>query len=245
MGFKLFSYTGERVFYSHDFLKHMKKSQREVYSDAFVFESSTAIRIFVLVLLNPNKSRENLAQAMEAFFTLGFYSWDDLEMVEMPFPIWKQQEVIYDIVRPLDCGGNILDQEFLHNPTYLLTTSEKLQFTIVAETQQKAFLMIYLVKAPDSKTGKPYPEDLTNFELIQSLNSGHYYMGVAKLSATLEKGKYFVFVSFQGKLQTNIRLTVKSFDGKKYSQMPYVFERDNSNKFTLEKFCMIRNHHNI
>ena len=87
VGYKLFNYEGSRIFYSHDYLKCVKKSEREVFSDAFVFEASQETRLYCLVLLrsdrrkkveevnNPNDKHgwivKNKQRRRNAYFTLG------------------------------------------------------------------------------------------------------------------------------------------------------------------------------
>jgi hypothetical protein len=71
VGFKLFPYQGDRVFFSHDHLKQVKRSDREVISDAFIFEPSKKTRLFVLVLLKANVYKSYIKRLKQVFFTLG------------------------------------------------------------------------------------------------------------------------------------------------------------------------------
>lgn len=74
VGYKLFHYEGDRVFYGHDFVKGVKKSEREVLSDAFVFEASDETRLYCLCLLKANKRKGYVEKGQEIFFTLGVKS---------------------------------------------------------------------------------------------------------------------------------------------------------------------------
>lgn len=71
VGYKLFQSEGDRVFYSHDFVKGVQKSDREVFSDAFVFEKSSESRLYSLSILKANKRKNYEVDGQEIFFTLG------------------------------------------------------------------------------------------------------------------------------------------------------------------------------
>ena len=54
VGFKLFSFSSERVLYSHDFLRKLTYSDREIVSDVFIFEASAKTEMYNLTILKSN-----------------------------------------------------------------------------------------------------------------------------------------------------------------------------------------------
>jgi hypothetical protein len=98
-----------------------------------------------------------------------------------------------------DIGGNLLDFNFLNNPTYKITVYKPMHYKIQVELDKSAYVMLYLVKSNvQNQQNQNLDEDCTNLPLsafVNSNNPGFYFQGISHLKAELEQGDYYLIVS--------------------------------------------------
>lgn len=172
------------MFFSHDAIKKLTKSEREVVSDVFIFDPSAKTEIYCLVVIKGQRELPNARSSdkrisaipqnyktmldqqtagfgsknpsgeKEFFFSLSVMSFSEIEFIELPYCVSSQIETLDQQITFGDVGGNFLDADFLRNPTFRLRVLRPMQYSIRVELDRSAYVMLYLVKDSNSNQAK-------------------------------------------------------------------------------------------
>lgn len=223
MGFKVFSYDGSRVIFPHEALKTSMGESKELFSDVLVFEPSTKMEYFVIVLMKCNKEEEEPEE--ETFFSIGFYSDEPLQVIEMPFQEIAQEEVIHTKIRDHELNVTRSHKDFLFKSYIQLTVKEPVDMQFIVVGINMTCLSIYLLKAYDA----PSLVDLGYEHYENALTPGFFYQEFSELTCFLESGRYFLVICGQGNCPTPLVLKLWALSNS-YSMNPGSFIQNKNNQ---------------
>ena len=240
LGFKLFSFSSERVFYSHDFLRKLTYSDREMLSDVFIFEASEKVEMYTLVILKSNTDTlyfDNIEE--ETFFSLYVQSFMEVQVLELPYRIKTQEEKICGEFNEKSCGGPFISPGFLDNEAFILDLSEASEIELKLEGPRDCFIMLYIIsKLPEDN----FMHDISYERFMSSLNPSFYYQGISCLKSKLDKGQYYIIISIQNIVHGKYTLTASALSYKLTEVTNLIKPNlDNNGKekkyFSLKKLC--------
>lgn len=183
ISFKLFMYEGYPIVYPIDHLRALQNPSREINSDVFIFEASTQLEQYVLVIL---KNEEKDDEESEVFFSLDVFSFVELDVREIPKrEIIENKTIRYtDIWNSNKSGGNLTSQNFVNNPQYKLTIPQISHLQIKLETAIPTPIMLSIIDSGKNVSKIPY--DL----VIKNKNPGFFFNSFSYFECVLDPGEY-------------------------------------------------------
>ena len=131
----------------------------------------------------------------------------EIQVVELPYRIKKQQQVLSGKISEETCGGSFVSPNFLKNETFVLEVYERTDIEIKFEGTRDCFAMVYLVEKDDHDESL---YDVTYEKFMNSTNAGFYYQGISYVSTKLDRGSYYILNSIQNTVAGTYTLTVSA-----------------------------------
>jgi hypothetical protein len=183
ISFKLFLYEGYPVIYPIDHLRTLQNPSREINSDVFIFEASTQIEQYVLVIL---KNEDKDEEESEVFFSLDIFSFIELDVKQIP----KREIIENKTIKMIDTwnstksGGNFTSQNFVNNPQYKINIPLISHVQIKLETAISTPIMLSIIESGKHVSNIPY--DL----IINNKNPGFFFNSFSYFECILDPGEY-------------------------------------------------------
>lgn len=216
ISYKLFTYTATRVFHPADHLRSCTQNKRELYSDVFIFEGSERSEYYTLVVLK-NDPEGTVWETVpeEVAFTLGVLSFYKIDVLEIPYNLAKQDQMIYQELEPTDFGGSFYDPNFLENPVFIIDVHKSMSYQFKVEfTDREMRSMICLIGVDPNLTDIRH----ASYEYFQKqANPEKATDGVSELNCYLEQGRYLMIVSLENTspLKSSLKGLITAYDRDK------------------------------
>lgn len=196
IGYKLFSFSGNRAFYPSNSLRSCTANKREVFSDVFVFEKSDKSEFYNLVVLKTGLTKQNWEKyPEEVFFTVGVMSFLKIDVVEIPFNVTHTEFMDQSLLVAQDFGGPFNSPTFIDNPIYSVEVSDKTSINFKVELSSPQINPMLCLIGVQEDTRDIRSVSYNYFE--RQANSGVYGEGVAELNCFLDPGRYLLIVSIK------------------------------------------------
>ena len=97
-------------------------------------EASEKVEMYTLAILKSNtdsKVYDNIED--ETFFSLYVLSFMEIQVLELPYRIKRQQEKIIGNLDEKNCGGSFVSPEFMNNESFILDIFESVEIELKFE----------------------------------------------------------------------------------------------------------------
>jgi Calpain family cysteine protease len=235
ISYKLFTYTATRVFHPSESLRNCMQNKRELYSDVFIFEGSDRSEYYTLVILK-NDADGTVWETMpeEVAFTLGVLSFYKIDVIEIPYNLAKQEQMVFHELEPTDFGGSVFNPNFLENPVFIIDVKKQMSYQFKVEFSDPSVVAMICLIGVEHDLNDIRQTNYEYFERRACPEKANE--GVSELNCLLEAGRYLMIVALENTHPVKARLTgiITAYDKDK-SDHPNTVLKQQDNCFTAIK----------